>query len=200
MITQVTPPHPLLASDAYLIHKLPGAGEQGFLLQGWDGHKDLPGTLGWALTAAASLPVLGWQRCMQWGHALAANRPPAPPAGSSCPGYSLGAGGFSVNPDHFPDLGHSSTDTRADVLEGCLGAEGVAPAGPNGSDVPDAGSWWLLSIPHGTPRLCGTPGCSNRCPTKASRTQGRGRAVPVPGFPAHSWVRNREKKSPFKFF
>lgn len=49
---------------------------------------------------------------------------------AACPSHSLGNRGFSVNPDHFPDLGHGSTDTHADALEGCLRAEGVAPTRP----------------------------------------------------------------------
>lgn len=119
-----------------------------------------------------------------------------PGAWLDLPGCSLGARGFSVKPDHFPDLGHSSTDDHADAMEGCLGAEGVTPACPwvgCGSiqpPLPDAGSCQLLSILHGTPRLCWTPGRSNHCPAKPSRTQGRGRETPLPRFPAGFWVGN----------
>lgn len=105
----------------------------------------------------------------------------------------LRAGGFSVNPDHFPDLGHGSMDARADMMEECLGAEGVAPTGPWGGCVD-------LSSPHrsmlgaaacwascmGPPGSAGPPGAA----TDPSRTQGRGIEMLLPHFPAGSWARN----------
>lgn len=180
------PPHLPLVSNTYLIHRFPGAGEQRFLSQHWDGHKDLLGKLGWVLTAAVSLLVLGCQQCTQQGDALKANHPPAPVPGSICPAAPSGLGDLVLIQIIYPIWVMAPRTSVPALAPGW----GVDPSSPH-----------CLTLGVASCRSVG-PQAQQPLPNKTIQDSGQGERDAPPLFPCRflAWELGKKKQTFFSSF